>query len=101
MFPILWMKLQQHKALKLTKMIFLGKNLEVFMAKMPKIGPKGGFSSFMKNRHVQFFRFLHKVTVSYRLVIDPIERFWKKKWPDMGPKGGFSGMIESQSMEIF
>ena len=48
-FPTFCMKLQQHKVLKLTHMIFLGKNfvLKFWVQKLPKMGLKWGFSSFM------------------------------------------------------
>ena len=51
------MKLQQHKALKLTRMIFSGKILHWGFC--TESGPKWVF--FIANRHFEFFWFLHKL----------------------------------------
>ena len=55
-FVIFYMKLQQHKVLKWTVIIVLGKfSLEVFGTNGTKVTPKWGFPYFIKNRHYRTF----------------------------------------------
>ena len=57
----------------------------------------------------QFFNFLRKVTVLYKLKIDLMELVWKnlvlrlldQKWSGKGPKWGFSGIVNNQCMNHF
>ena len=67
-FVIFYMKLQQHKVLKWTVIIVLGKfSLEVFGTNGTKVTPKWGFLYFIKNRHYKLFWTFAQTYSSIRL----------------------------------
>ena len=109
-FLIFYMKLQQHKDLKLKYIIFWGINLffKFWGQKEPKIGPKWGFPVLSKINAWIFCDFLQEVTAAWKLKIDgndflgnySFSKFLSQKDPS-DPKWGFAGIIKYQRMELF
>ena len=66
-FLIFCIKLQQHKVLKLTWLIFLERSFKCFQTKKSQISPKMTFLEFYGKLTLRIFDFLHDVPLTYEL----------------------------------